>query len=113
MRAFLFITALCGLLFLPALSGAEEDAAAPDLQDKKYYSCAAAADCAVAHTPCGGYVAVNKGHLEELQNWFDLQSRLVKCRQPPPDRPQVKALLCLEGRCALEMTEPVNPKSDE
>jgi hypothetical protein len=115
MRAFLSIAALCGLLSFPALSMAE-DATAPDLQDSKYYSCTAAEDCAVARTPCGGYDVVNKEYLEELQNWFDLQSRLVKCRQPPPDRPQVKSLHCTEGRCAVEMMEPANPelqKSDQ
>ncbi|MCE9508000.1 MAG: hypothetical protein K8R48_06785 [Alphaproteobacteria bacterium] len=110
MRAFLSIAALCGLLFLPALSLAEE-AVAPDLQDSKYYSCTTEEDCAIARTPCGGSDAVNKEYLEELQNWFDLQAKLVKCRQQQPDRPQVKALHCTEGRCAVEMTEPANPES--
>jgi hypothetical protein len=108
MRAFLFASVLCCLLSFSALSPAE-NAAAPDLQDGKYYSCHAATDCAAANAPCGGFEAVNKEYLKEIQEWFDGQAASVKCRQPPPDRPQVEALHCNEGRCALEMTEPAEP----
>jgi hypothetical protein len=106
MRVFSLAALLLFLLPFPALA---EDAPPPDLQDKKYYICEDAADCAVAHTPCGGFEAVNKEYLEELQAWFDKQSHAVKCRQPPPNRPQVKLLHCNLGWCELEMTAPAEP----
>ena len=99
---------LCCLLSFSAPSAAE-DAAPLDLQDGKYYSCREATGCAVANTPCGGFLAVNKEYREELQNWFDNQAKAVRCRKPPPDRLQVKSLHCNQGRCEVEMTAPAKP----
>ena len=101
----LLAAALC--LLLPGKASASDDPPPPTLQTSpphsEWLSCSNDAECTTTALSCHGWVAIARGHEQDMQQWYsransDLLS-LVECDGPRQPQP---VAVCASARCQLQ-----------
>ncbi|MFO0684084.1 MAG: hypothetical protein U0234_18675 [Sandaracinus sp.] len=74
----------------PSGSGASGLGSLLGPDESAWHACTADADCVLVRAPCGGNVAGNRAHAEELQRSYDALARTTECARSDAPAPVVE-----------------------